>query len=168
MDIKDYTKQLFDKKVTCPICNNTFNVKSVKVNAPRITSKDSDLFIRYSGINPYFYDVWICNKCGYSALKSDFNKIKSFEKEFITNNITAKWTSKNFPEIYDVKIAIDRYKLALINATYLRRSNGTLAFILLKIAWMYRLLEDNKNELNFLKQSLNCFLKAFSNERLPL
>ena len=33
---------------------------------------------------------------------------------------------------------------------------------------MYRLLEDNKKELNFLKQSLNCFLKAFSNVRLPL
>ena len=168
MDTNEITKSLFDKNVCCPICGSNFSVKSVKVNAPRISSRDSDLFIRYSGVNPYFYDVWICNNCGYSAMKSDFFKVKNHEKELITKNITPKWKPKNFPEIIDAKVAIDRYKLALITATFAQKSFGTKAFILLKIAWMYRLLEDKNSELSFIKRSLDCFLEAYSKESFPI
>lgn len=168
MDNNEITKSLFDKNVCCPICSSNFSVKAVKVNAPRISSRDSDLFIRYSGVNPYFYDVWICNKCGYSAMKSDFFKVTNHEKELITKNITSKWKPKNFPEIIDAKIAIDRYKLALITATFAEKKNSTKAFLLLKIAWMHRLLNDKDTELSFIKRSLECFLEAYSRENFPI
>ena len=168
MDNNEITKSLFNKDVCCPICSSNFSVKAVKVNAPRISSRDSDLFIRYSGVNPYFYDVWICNKCGYSAMKSDFFKVTNHEKELITKNITSKWKPKNFPEIIDAKIAIDRYKLALITATFAEKKNSTKAFLLLKIAWMHRLLNDKDTELSFIKRSLECFLEAYSRENFPI
>ena len=76
-----YIGALGARYVKCPICGKTFKTKAVKVNSPRIISKDSDFFIRYSVVNPYFYDVWICNSCGYAAMKSDFLKVKSYEKD---------------------------------------------------------------------------------------
>lgn len=168
MENSELNESLFDKKICCPVCGQNFLVKSVKVNAPRIASRDSDLFIRYYGINPYFYDVWICNSCGYSALKADFLKLKSYEKDLVIENISKKWKPKNFPDIIDAKHAIDRYKLALITATYAEKNSSTKAFIMLKIAWMYRLLEEKDMELSFINRSLSCFIDAFTNENFPI
>lgn len=168
MNTTELENQIFDRKLKCPICGNEFTTKSVKVNAVRISSKDSDFFVRYSSANPYFYDVWVCNLCGYAAMKSDFEKVKSYEKDLIISNISNKWSPRRFPEIVDPTVAIDKYKLALISATSMEKSNGTIAFILLKIAWMYRLLNDSENELLFMKRSLDCFIKAFTNESFPI
>lgn len=66
LDILEHT---FDKTITCPVWLSKFEIKCLKSKSPRILSKDSHLFIRYKSINPYFYDVWICNSCGYSAMK---------------------------------------------------------------------------------------------------
>lgn len=159
---------LFDRKVTCPICGNEFTTKSVKVNSVRIASKDSDFFVRYKTGNPYIYDIWTCAKCGYTAMKSDFNKIKSFEKDILKEQLTPKWRERHFNAIMTPNDAIEKYKLALINATMLEKSKGTLGFILLRIAWMYRLLEDEDKEIHFLTQSVDCFVEAFSNEPFPI
>ncbi|WP_179631979.1 DUF2225 domain-containing protein [Clostridium peptidivorans] len=62
---------IYEKEVTCPVCNNVLKVKAVKSSSYRFASKDSDLFMRFGIINPYFYDVWICDNCGYASLKND-------------------------------------------------------------------------------------------------
>ena len=69
---------LFFKEVICPVCENSFKTPTVKVNTPRVTSRDSDFFIRYSVVNPYLYEILLCPSCGYSALRTDFSKIESF------------------------------------------------------------------------------------------
>lgn len=164
----DINNHIFDKEVTCPVCKSIFKVMVVKVNSPRIASKDSDFFIRYNIVNPYFYDVWLCNSCGYTAMKGDFPKIKNFEKELILSNITTKWREKESPTILDANNAIERYKLALINATVMEKNNSTLGMILLKIAWMYRLLGDKANETQFLLNSLEALSEAYSLEDFPM
>lgn len=162
-------KYLFDKTVTCPICNSTFKTKAVKSKTSRILSKDSDFFIRYSPkVNPYFYDVWICNSCGYAAIKSDFNEIKHYRKELVYSNITPKWTPRVYPDILDEKLAIERYKLALLTAMLTDAPDSTKAMISLKIAWMFRLLEDKEQENIFLKQSLEAFIDAYRKELFPI
>ncbi|MGL4655542.1 MAG: DUF2225 domain-containing protein [Sarcina sp.] len=159
---------LFDKSVICPACQTHFKSRTVKVNAPRIDRKDSDFFITYKGINTYFYDVWICNNCGYSALKVDFEKLNSKQIEFILQYIKPKWKPKIYPETYDVNIALDRYKLALITASIIKKKPSTKGMICLKIAWMYRLLENKNMENSFLEKALLSFENAYSNEILPV
>lgn len=164
----DIEQHIFDREVTCPVCGETFKTKAVKVNSPRILSKDSDFFIRYSVVNPYFYDVWICNSCGYAAMKSDFPKIKSYEKDSIFKQISIKWKPREYPDILNATIAIERYKLALLSATAMEKPNSTLGMILLKTSWMYRLLEDKENENIFLEKALNTLNTAYSTERFPM
>ncbi|WP_010294327.1 DUF2225 domain-containing protein [Clostridium senegalense] len=162
---------LYKKTIICPVCENTFKQLALKSNSYRMISKDSDFFIRYDLINPYFYDVYVCEHCGYSALKVDFNKITERQKELVKTNISQKFKSRTYPETYTREIAIERYKLALLNATYINSKAGTKAMICLKLAWMYRLGTSDKDkelERTFLTSALEGFEFAFSKESLPI
>lgn len=159
---------LYDVKVTCPVCGNVFNARSVKSSAIRRQKSDSDFFIRYSSINPYFYEVYLCNVCGYAALKQDFEKIREYQIEIIQQKITPKWQGRQYPEIYDAEIAIERFKLALLNSVIIGAKSSRKSLNCLRIAWMYRLIGDESNEQIFLKQALEGFSDAYMNEDFPI
>ncbi|MBC2582228.1 DUF2225 domain-containing protein [Clostridium sp. DJ247] len=166
---KDKQKSLlYDVQVTCPVCENSFKARAIKTSSYRVLGRDSDSFVRYSVINPYFYDVWICGKCGYSAMKGDFHKIRNYHAEAIKQKVSPKWRNKSYPEIYDINIAIERYKLSLLNYVLMEAKASKKAMNCLKLAWMYRLMEDEANELTFLKQALEGFNEAFYNEDFPI
>lgn len=159
---------LYDQEVQCPVCGSKFKVRSVKSSSYRVLKKDSDFFIRYGTANPYFYDVWLCNICGYATMKSDFNKIRGFQIEKIQKNISMKWTGRTYPEVYTIDNAIERYKLSLYNSVVMEAKTSRKAMNCLKLAWMYRLLEDDKNEQLFLAQALSGFSEAYSSEDFPI
>ena len=162
---------LYNKEVTCPVCNHVFKTAAVKSSAHRMIKKDSDFFIRYSTINPYFYDVWVCNSCGYSAMKADFHTLRSIEIEQVQKSITPKWQGRMYPEIYDVHVAIERYKLSLLNYIVTNAKSSKKAINCIKLAWMYRLLETEESEemeLIFLKQALEGLSDAYYSEAFPI
>ncbi|WP_164948626.1 DUF2225 domain-containing protein [Clostridium sp. FP2] len=162
---------LYSKEVTCPVCGSIFKTSAVKSSAYRMIKKDSDFFIRYSLINPYFYDVWICNSCGYSAMKTDFHSIRSIEIEKVQQSITPKWKGRMYPEVYDIHIAIERYKLSLLNYIITNAKSSKKAINCMKLAWMYRLLETQdarEMELVFLKQALEGLNDSYYAEAFPI
>lgn len=165
---KNMKDHIFDKSVVCPVCDNHFKTKAVKSKSPRIQSKDSDFFIRYTVANPYFYDVWICNSCGYAAMKSDFEKLRSYRQELVRSNVTPKWKPREYPDILDENMAIERYKLALLNAVLIKMPSSTKGMISLKISWMYRMLGDSEHEKVFLGQALEGLNDAYINEPFPI
>lgn len=167
-ELEKQLSSLYAKEVVCPICGHTFKAKAVKTSSYRVVKKDSDFFIRYDIINPYFYDVWLCNFCGYTNTKADYYKIKEFQKPAITSKITPKWHGRNYPEVYDVNVAIERYKLALFNSCIYGADSSKKAMNCLKIAWMYRLLDDNENESTFINQAIEGFNDAYMNEHPPI
>ncbi|WP_195892682.1 DUF2225 domain-containing protein [Desnuesiella massiliensis] len=159
---------LYDREITCPVCQSRFKARSVKNSAARVMKKDSDFFIRYSQINPYFYDVWLCNICGYASMKIDFERVKGYQIDLIQKNISIKWKGKVYPQIYDCGIAIERYKLALLNYVVMESKASSKAMVCLKIAWLYRLLEDYSSETTFLRQALEGFSEAYYSEDFPI
>lgn len=165
---KKHQSLLYETNVECPVCSKSFKEKAVKKEGYRIQSKDSDFFIRFSLINPYFYDVWVCTNCGYASTKSDFFKIRHHEKILVLKNITTKWKSKPYPNTYDVDIAIERYKLALLNSVVIDARSSQKAYICLKTAWLYRLKGDSEHENIFLCKALEGFNEAYLNENFPI
>jgi uncharacterized protein (DUF2225 family) len=89
-------------------------------------------------------------------------------KELVLSNVTPKWKSREYPDILDEKLAIERYKLALLNAVLINLPDSTKAMISLKIAWMNRLLGDTTQETLFLKQALDGFNDAYIKEIFPM
>ena len=165
---KDYEKYLFSKTFKCPVCESNFQAPSVKAKSYRIDAKDSDFFIRYRLSNPYFYEVVICPVCGYAALRTDFEKLKKFQAKLIQERVCSKWVPRTFELPFLEKVAIERYKLALLNNIMMEGPSSTKAIITLRIAWMYRLLNDTENEKIFLSQSLKAFNDTYTNEYLPV
>ncbi|MDS0525672.1 DUF2225 domain-containing protein [Clostridium sp. SHJSY1] len=164
----DETLYLYDKKVVCPVCTNEFTVRTVKTDGYRMKGKTSDFYVDYSLINPYFYDVWLCNVCGYASMKADFSKLRSFERESVLKNITPRWHGRKYPEVYDINIAIERYKLSLLNFSVIGSKSSKKAMNCLKLAWLYRELGDEQNEKTFREQSLIGFKDAYFNEDFPI
>lgn len=167
-NIPDIKSLLYDRKVVCPVCGCSFTQIAVKSSAYKMLKRDSDFFIHYEVVNPYFYDVWICNSCGYTAMKSDYNKLRKFQYKLVKENISSKWKGKSYPEIYDLNIAIERYKLALINYYYVESKASQKAMNCLKLAWMYRLSENYDKEKVFISNALKGFNEAYYNENFPI
>jgi uncharacterized protein (DUF2225 family) len=165
---EDPKSLLYDATFTCPVCQSNISARSVKSSAIRRQKSDSDLFTRYSSANPYFYEVILCNVCGYAAMRQDFEKIREYQIQLIQQKISQKWQGRRYPEIYDVNIAIERFKLALLNSVVMESKTSRKALICLRLAWMYRLLEDDANEQLFLKQALEGFNEAYSTEDFPI
>ncbi len=159
---------LYNKKITCPVCSTLFNARAIKKSSYRILKKDSDFFIRYSIINPYFYDVWVCNKCGYASIKNDFERLSDFDANIIRTKISPKWHSKNYPEVYNLNLAIQRYKLSLLNYDIIKAKFSKKANNLIKLAWMFRLKGNKKSELAYLNYALENFKNAYYNENFPI
>lgn len=159
---------LYDKEIVCPVCENKFLARTVKTNGYRMKRKDSDFYIKYEIINPYFYDVLLCNVCGYAAMKADFHKLRQFEIESIQKNITPKWHGRKYPQIYDINIAIERYKLSLLNYSIMDSKSSKKAMNCLKLSWLYRDLGDTKNEELFRKNATIGFKDAYLNEQSPI
>lgn len=159
---------LYDKEVTCPVCGVKLKVPVVKTTAYRVKGKDSDFYINYSLINPYFYDVWLCNECGYTAMKSDFEKIRKRDIDIVLKEIALKWKRRYYPMVHDINIAIELFKLSLLTNSIIEAKSSRKAMNCLKLAWMYRILEDNDNEQIFLKQSLHEFSEAYFKEDFPI
>lgn len=66
------------------------------------------------------------------------------------------------------ELAIEKYKLTLITALSIENPNSTIGMILIKISWMYRLLNNNIEELKYLSQALTTFENAYINENFPM
>lgn len=159
---------LYDKTYNCPVCGNIFKEKTVKIGKARMVSKDTDLMPKYENINPLLYDVIVCQRCGYSALIKYFDKLKQNQAELIRKNITPKFKPRLYPEVFDLDIGIERYKLALLNAVVKNAKNSEKAYICLKIAWLYRLKENKEEENKFIEQAFIGFKEAYEKESFPI
>lgn len=60
-----------------------------------------------------YYDVVMCDYCGYAALTSLFTKITDRAAETVSSKITPMFKHKEYPLLLTAEMAIERYKLAL-------------------------------------------------------
>lgn len=101
-------------------------------------------------------------------MKVDFLKIKDYQKDLVFKKIASKWKPRIYLDIMTEELAIEKYKLALITALSIEKPNSTIGMILIKISWMYRLLNNNIEELKYLSQALTTFENAYINENFPM
>lgn len=169
-DITDnewFNKYLYSKEVECPCCQGIIRIIVPRKSKAWMESRDSDFFIRYKELNLYFYEVWICENCGYSALSRDFNLINGKQILKIRKNVSVNWQRKPNQYIYDVNSAIDRYKLALLCYIEMEAKSYQVGLVCLKLAWMNRLKDDSEEEGRFLSLALKQLQEAYYKEDFP-
>ena len=164
-NIKDY---IFEKKFECPACEKETISNVVREKKIRIESVEFDLYLKCSPIDPLYYDVIICNNCGYAATKNSFGYLSERQQKLIAENITANFKPISYPDELTVEMAIERYKLALLNAVVKQAKNGERAYICTKLAWLYRICDDEESMKKFAALSITGFKKALTTESVPI
>ncbi|MCI6553289.1 MAG: DUF2225 domain-containing protein [Lachnospiraceae bacterium] len=182
MQEQDY---LFDKTHTCPICDNEFKTRTIKVGKVRLIGTDPDLRPRYEQVDVLKYDIILCPKCGYAALSRFFKYITSPQAKRIKEAISTKFKPvAEVKDVYTYDEALERYKLTLANAIVKMAKASEKAYICLKTAWLLRgkgeslditdpeyearkkEIDDEENE--FLRNALDGFLAARQTESFPM
>lgn len=176
---------LFDKSFNCPICDQEFKARTVKIGKAKLAGSDLDLRPRYEQIDLLKYDVIMCPHCGYAALSRFFKFVTSPQAKNIQKTISASFKPKEKEsETYSYDEALERYKLTLANAIVKQARASEKAYICLKTAWLLRgkaehldkNLEDYETqkqqieaeEDEFLRNALEGFLAARQTESFPM
>jgi len=164
--IEDY---IFAKNFTCPVCTQNFKSNIVRERRIRLESVEYDLRPVYSPIDPLFYDVVVCESCGYTAVQRMFNNILKRQTELILSELSPKFRFHPYPDEPTIDEVIARYKLALLNAIVKKSKDGERAYICMKITWLYRVkgnaIEDEKQ---FAELTVKGLTAALSKEHFPI
>lgn len=176
---------IFDKSFVCPVCDGNFSAKIVKSGKAKLIGTDQDLRARYEGIDPAKYDVLLCPVCGYAALSRYFSGVTSVQAKMIREKISQSvHVSVYNEEVYSYEQALERYKLALVNAVVKKAKASEKAYICLKSAWLMRgyaeslreagnadeklLKELAQQESEYLENAYKGFVDARQTENFPM
>lgn len=176
---------IYDKSYVCPVCDSNFSAKIVKTGKAKLIGTDQDLRAKYDGIDPIKYDVLLCPTCGYAALSRYFANITSTQAKLIKEKISQAVHMGSYQdEVYSYEQALERYKLALVNAVVKKAKASEKAYICLKSAWLLRgyaesLQEEGRadqklldalagQETEYLENAYKGFTEARQSEGFPM
>lgn len=156
----------YEKKIECLCCKKTFPTYKVRSKSIKIDHTDTDFCPIYSDstVNALFYNIFVCEHCGFSFTE-DFSKyFAPGTREDIEEQITKKWVPRSFNGERTIHQAIESYKLAFVSGTLKKEKAVSLAGIALRIGWLYRSLENIKQERRFIKFARDQYIESFSTE----
>jgi uncharacterized protein len=161
------SEALYEKDFKCPICNNNFSSKRVRVSSYRVDRRYEDFYTTYKGDSPMHYEILVCPNCGYAASENNFDNLSAKELNSLKETLSGKVVNRSFCGERTVNDALDSFKLALFIAKSRDAKDSIIAGLTLKLAWIYREMKDEK-ELEFLQYTLDYYKQAYDKENLPL
>ena len=164
----DLREFLYEKAYECSACGNQFNNTTAKKGKLRFESSEIDLRPVYTPIDPIYYDVVLCKKCGYAAMQQYFNKISDRQGELIMSQIGTSFRFSGYPLILSADQAIERYKLALLTAMTKNSTSGEKAIICMRLTWLYRDKNDENNVRLFLQNTYKGLSEAYTKDTFPI
>lgn len=178
---------LFDKTYVCPMCDREFKNKMVRSGRARAMEPDMDLRPRHEHIDTLKYDMIVCPHCGYAGYGKGFQYLTPSQRKAIEENICNSFIPKKEESkvpYYTYEEALERHKLALVNAIVKRGKSSEKAYICLKTGWLFRgmrealspdasdfeekKLEYEQTENQFLRNAYEGFIHARESESFPI
>ncbi|MBD8036880.1 DUF2225 domain-containing protein [Solibacillus sp. A46] len=156
----------YEKDVECLNCKKKFPTLKVRSKSIKVDHTESDFHPIYADnqVNALYYNVFVCQHCGFSFTE-DFNKyFAPGVKEQITIQISNNWIPHNFKSERTVFDAIQAYKLALLCATIKKEKFVIISGLTLRLAWLYRSINNTGQEQRFLKMARDFYMESFSTE----
>lgn len=172
---------LFDKHYECPVCGNSFTVRTMMIGKIKAVGKDTDLKPIYEDIDPLKYDAITCDKCGYSSITRYFGKISAKQGKTIHEEIGKKFNGiNNKLEKYSYDDAIIRHKLAVVTTIVKNAKSSEKAYTCFKLSWILRAKRNSlqngdpqikelyMDEIECTKNAYEGFLDAMEKEQFPI
>lgn len=157
---------LYEKTIECPCCEATFKISKVRTKSIKIEKNDSDFYPIYeiNTVHAFYYNVYVCEHCGYSFTE-DFSKyFAPGTKEQLISQISSKWVKRSYNGERSNYQAIEAYKLGLLCGTLKKEKAVYLAGLSLRIAWIYRSLQNEAQEMRFITYARNQYMESYNIE----
>lgn len=161
MEITPY----YEKQLECIHCKKKFKSTKTRANFVKVKETESDFHPIYENdINPLFYNVFVCEHCGFSFTE-DFSKyFAPGLKEIIDEKISSHWKAHNFSGERTIEDALQAYQLGLVCGSLKKEKHITLAGLALRTAWLYRSIKNEVQEKRFMEISRDQYIESFSTE----
>lgn len=161
---------VYAKQFTCPVCQASFASILARDSKLRFMSVEYDLRPVFTPIEPMFYDLVLCETCGWCAPKESFAApLKERQQDAVGDKITANFKKVPYPKEPSVDEAIGRYKHALLCAEAKNGPIGERAYLYMKLTWLYRVKGGElENEKAAAKAALESFTKSISEDDFPV
>lgn len=157
---------LYEQSKTCPACERRFVLTRPRASACKVRRRDTDFRVVYEGIDPNLYSVWVCPRCGYAATETTFEQLGPAERERVRDALAGRPLPGGGQGERTVETAIAAYQQAIYLAEARKLAASSLAGLHLKLAWIYRGLEDGPAEQEHLAAARDLYRAAYDHERL--
>lgn len=155
---------LYQIKVTCLHCENTFSTSRVRPSFKRATRTDTDFCGYYNAENPDYYVVRICPSCGFASTENFNARLNEVQRAKFKQDIGDRFIKRNYGGSRDWETALESYKLGLLCAQTIGEKERIVASLLHHIAWLYRYQNNQEQEQRFLKHALESYIRVFETE----
>lgn len=154
---------LYDKKFECLMCKKTFTSKKVRSKFVKVANYDTDFCPTYTSedANPLLYYIKVCPHCGFSFSEDFQPYFAPGTKEIITEKVCNQWVPQDFGDMRTVNSALQTYKLAAYCGTLKKEKHINLSGIYIRLAWLYRGLDNNGQEKRFTNLALQEYLDSY-------
>ncbi|MBO8137518.1 MAG: DUF2225 domain-containing protein [Desulfotomaculum sp.] len=157
-------EMLYEKKLTCPVCQKKFSTPRPLSKYIRISQTDSDFCNHYEGLNPIFYEVAVCPKCNYAFTDDTPDKLGPTALKNISD-VLENLPKKDYSTTRDIDTAVETYILAILCQTAYENRDSIIARLYLRMAWLYRYKKNIEKEKTYLQMALEKYLSAFNKEK---
>lgn len=157
---------LYEKDEVCPVCSHEFKMTNVLSRRARVLKRDSDFCPHYKDLNPIYYSVVVCPNCGYTSFNGESDELELNQKELYRLKGQPRWTYNDLNKSRSISEAIKAYKLLLLTYNIINPKYSKIAKACLRLAWLYRYIDDQKNENKYLDLMIKYNETAFSSENL--
>lgn len=160
--------KLYDKKESCPNCKMEFHTKKPLSSSLRLLRLWDDNYKEYHLGNPLHYEISVCPYCGF-AFTDKINQ--HVTPKHIPVLFDYYYNVKNFSDLIherDDNQAIKSYLMAIDIATKIKTKDLYIGLLYLKLAWIYRSMEEPDVENAFLKEATTYLKKSYLQDNLEL
>jgi Uncharacterized protein conserved in bacteria len=160
---------LYLSKVSCSCCDTSFTTSRVRPSFKRPYKTDSDFCGFYKdGINPEYYVVRVCPECGFASTENSTSRLSDKQRSNYWEQIGKQWRQRDYSGERTCEQALETYKLALLCAQVINESARVTASILHHIAWLYRELNNEEQEIRFMRFALDAYVRVYETEGASL
>jgi uncharacterized protein len=164
---EDYDEAMFFvDSVCCPVSGTDFDYLRVRTRAVRPTRRDTDFHVTYRELNPTYYAIVVCPRCGYAASQDEFEQIGQDERLELWARRGARVERLAGRALNGTRTAEDALvalELAM-NCYELRRPNERRRAVLLhRRAWIER-ERGGRSEADYLRQARDAYQAAYERD----
>ncbi|WP_170291601.1 DUF2225 domain-containing protein [Heliobacterium mobile] len=155
----------FSLEKTCPVCGRTFSVTRIRSSSIRVKERQADFRVVFEGVNPLYYQVYVCPACNYAALDNSFDNLSGNMVTIRRSLLDAQEQEPDFQGRRTEAVALRSFQLALRTAQICGYSQSVQGALSLRAAWIARDMGDHDTDQMYTEQALHYYEQAFENDR---